>query len=53
MVTPVGLSATESWDSIVNGRGGIGPITLFEPDGLDSRIAGEVKALCARFPVYA
>lgn len=43
MVTPVGLTAAASWDSIVNGRGGIGPITLFDPTGLDSRIAGEVR----------
>ncbi|MDZ7728202.1 MAG: beta-ketoacyl-ACP synthase II [Dehalococcoidia bacterium] len=43
MVTPVGLTAADSWDAIVNGRGGIGPITLFDPTGLDSQIAGEVK----------
>ncbi len=43
MITPIGQSADESWDSLVNGRGGIGPITLFDPEGLESRIAGEVK----------
>lgn len=43
MITPVGLNAAETWESLVQGRGGIGPITLFDPDGLDSRIAGEVK----------
>ena len=43
MVTPVGLTAGDTWDALVNGRGGIGTISLFDPEGLDSRIAGEVK----------
>lgn len=44
MVTPIGNTVAESWDSLLNGRGGIAPITLFDTDGHDSRIAGEVKA---------
>jgi 3-oxoacyl-[acyl-carrier-protein] synthase II len=43
MVTPIGNTAADTWESLVNGRGGIATITLFDPEGLDSRIAGEVK----------
>lgn len=43
LVTPVGLTTEETWASLVAGRGGIGPITLFDATGFDSRIAGEVK----------
>jgi 3-oxoacyl-[acyl-carrier-protein] synthase II len=43
LVTPVGLTAEETWDALTNGRSGIGPITLFDARGFDSRIAGEVK----------
>ena len=31
------------WESLCAGRSGVGPITLFDPAGLESRIAGEVK----------
>ncbi len=43
LVTPVGLTTDETWDALTNGRVGIGPITLFDAAGFDSRIAGEVK----------
>ncbi len=43
MVTPLGLNARETWDALVAGRGGIDTITLFDPEGFPSRIAGEVK----------
>jgi beta-ketoacyl-acyl-carrier-protein synthase II len=42
-VSPVGNSIPEFWDSIVNGKSGIGPITRFDTAGFDTRIAGEVK----------
>jgi len=38
----------ESWDSLLNGRSGIGPITQFDASGLPSRIAGEVKEFVAK-----
>jgi 3-oxoacyl-[acyl-carrier-protein] synthase II len=44
MITPIGHDTCETWDSLVNGRGGIHRITLFDPEGFDSQIAGEVKA---------
>ena len=42
-VNPIGHSIAETWDSLLSGRGGIAPITLFDPAGFDSQIAGEVK----------
>jgi beta-ketoacyl-acyl-carrier-protein synthase II len=43
MITPLGHTVEENWDSLLNGRSGIGPITQFDPTGLPSKIAGEVK----------
>jgi len=43
LVTPVGLTREETWEALAAGRCGIGPITLFDASGFDSRIAGEVK----------
>lgn len=42
-LTPLGGNVTESWDNLLAGKSGIGPITLFDASGFDSRIAGEVK----------
>jgi 3-oxoacyl-[acyl-carrier-protein] synthase II len=42
-LTPVGNTAREFWTAICEGRSGIGPITHFDPNRLDSRIAGEVR----------
>jgi 3-oxoacyl-[acyl-carrier-protein] synthase II len=42
-VTPVGIGADAIWDNVVNGRSGIGPITLFDVAKQKCRIAGEVK----------
>ncbi|HRE83744.1 MAG TPA: beta-ketoacyl-ACP synthase II [Opitutaceae bacterium] len=30
-VTPLGLTATETWDGLVSGKSGVGPITRFDP----------------------
>ncbi len=43
IVSPVGNTVASAWDNIVNGRGGIGPITRFDATTLPTRIAGEVK----------
>ncbi len=43
MVTPLGLTVATTWDGIVAGRSGIGPITRFDPAGLETTIAGELK----------
>ncbi len=42
-LSPLGHSATESWDNLLAGKSGIGPITHFDATAFDSRIAGEVK----------
>ena len=42
-VTPLGLSAEEYWQSLVNGRSGIGQITLFDSDRYPIHVAAEVK----------
>jgi len=43
IISPVGNNKEEFWSSIVNARGGIGPLTSFDCKDYDSRIAGEVK----------
>jgi 3-oxoacyl-[acyl-carrier-protein] synthase II len=42
-VSPLGLDVPTTWTALLGGRSGIGPITQFDPEGLDSRIAGEVR----------
>lgn len=42
VVTPLGWDLDTVWESLLAGRSGIGPITLFDPDGLPCQIAGEV-----------
>lgn len=42
-ISPVGLSNLETFDNLVAGRSGVGPITQFDSSRLPSRIAGEVK----------
>ena len=41
-MTPLGESVEEYWDSLVNGRSGIGPMTLCDPSEFPSTISGEV-----------
>lgn len=42
-LTPVGLTARATWDSLLAGRSGIAEITSFDASHLPVRIAGEVK----------
>lgn len=42
-VSPLGLDVPTLWEGVREARSGTGPITLCPTDGLDSRIAGEVK----------
>jgi 3-oxoacyl-[acyl-carrier-protein] synthase II len=42
-VTPLGLTAPETWRAARAGESGIGWISTFDTDGLPVRIAGEVK----------
>jgi 3-oxoacyl-[acyl-carrier-protein] synthase II len=43
VVSPVGLSAAAAWDSVVNGRSGIGHIEVFDVSEFSSRIGGSVR----------
>jgi len=43
ILSPVGNGLDSSWEGIVNGRSGIGPITHFDASAFPTRIAGEVK----------
>ena len=42
-VTPIGNDVQTAWKNLLAGQCGIGPITLFDASGYDTRIAGEVK----------
>ena len=42
-VSPVGNDVPSSWEALLAGRSGIGPITRFDASGLGCRIAGEVR----------
>ncbi len=43
VVSPLGSSVGEFWGSLVQGKSGIGPITLADTSTFPSRIAGEVS----------
>ncbi|MCC5864917.1 MAG: beta-ketoacyl-ACP synthase II [Wenzhouxiangella sp.] len=42
-VTPIGNNVASAWDSVCNGRSGIGPLTAFDPERFSARIAGEIR----------
>ena len=43
IVSPVGNTVAETWENILAGKSGIGPITRFDASAFKARIAGEVK----------
>ena len=43
MISPLGNDMASSWDAIVNGRSGLGPITSFDASLFTTRIAGEIR----------
>ncbi len=43
LVTPLGIGREESWGALVQGKSGIGPITLFDCKDFATKFAGEVK----------
>ncbi len=44
LVTPNGIGNDNTWQSLINGKSGVGPITLFEAnETFPTRIAAEVK----------
>ncbi len=45
MVSPIGNSVAESWEALLAGRSGAGPITRFDASGYSTRFACEVDGL--------
>jgi len=42
MITPVGIDTEKTWEGLVNGKSGIGPITQFDDKSIPTQIAGEI-----------
>jgi len=42
-LTALGNDVASTWEGLIAGRSGVGPITQFDPSRLTTRIAGEVK----------
>jgi 3-oxoacyl-[acyl-carrier-protein] synthase II len=42
-ITPLGLTVEDFWEGLINGRSGVGPITLFDASKFSVQIAAEVK----------
>jgi len=43
LVTPLGIGVEKNWQTLMDGRSGIGPVTRFDVSDFPTRIAGEVK----------
>ena len=42
LICPLGLNVPDSWNALIHGRSGIGPLTRFDASTMPTRIAGEV-----------
>lgn len=43
LMTPLGLTVSESWSGLIQGKSGIATISQFDASAYDAQIAGEVK----------
>jgi 3-oxoacyl-[acyl-carrier-protein] synthase II len=43
LVSPVGVGTTSTWQGVLAGRSGIGPLSKIDPEPYPCKIAGEVK----------
>src|SRR5689334_1652821 len=48
LLTPLGIGIDPFWDGLIEGRSGVGPITLCDPGESPSRIAAEVSGFDPR-----
>src|ERR687896_875387 len=48
VVSPVGIGRKRFWNSLLAGESGAGPITLFDPEGFEVRIAAECSDFDAK-----
>lgn len=46
IVSPIGIGKEDFKKNLLEGKSGVGPITLFDASGLPTRIAAEVKGFC-------
>lgn len=42
-VTPLGNTATETWEGIIAGKSGVGPLTRLDSTQFPAKVAAEVK----------
>jgi len=42
-ITPLGLTVEEYWQGLIDGKNGVGPITLFDTSSYPVKVAAEVK----------
>ncbi len=47
VVCPLGLNVAESWEALIAGKSGVDHITLFDTEGFETKIAGELKGFDA------
>jgi 3-oxoacyl-[acyl-carrier-protein] synthase II len=43
LVIPTGIGVETAWKNVCEGKSGIGPLTRFDPNGFETKIAGEVR----------
>jgi 3-oxoacyl-[acyl-carrier-protein] synthase II len=43
LVIPIGIGVETAWKNVCEGKSGIGPLTRFDTNGFETKIAGEVK----------
>ncbi len=46
-ISPVGLDVTSTWDGLVSGKNGVGPVTHFDASEIATQIAAEAKGFDA------
>ncbi|MHB0858513.1 MAG: beta-ketoacyl-ACP synthase II [Anaerolineae bacterium] len=47
-ISPLGSNLASSWDAVIAGQSGVGPITRFDATGYKSAIAAEIKGFDAK-----